>query len=100
MFSAIGFGIVLSAFRENYVVYGLFANPGSLPGVTVVSWLGSWIPLVALIRGTNGNARLSRRKREGVGKRIAPLVRSSPSNLSRCGSGASRKRPGGQHEHR
>jgi signal transduction histidine kinase len=49
VFSAIGFGIVLYAFRENYVVYGLFANPGSLPGVTIVAWLGSWIPLVALI---------------------------------------------------
>jgi signal transduction histidine kinase len=48
LFSAIAFGIVLVGFRENYVVYALFASPGLLPGATVVAWLGSWIPLLAI----------------------------------------------------
>jgi signal transduction histidine kinase len=48
LFSAIAFGIVLLGFREVYVVYALFAAPGSLPGTTVVAWLGSWIPLLAI----------------------------------------------------
>jgi signal transduction histidine kinase len=48
LFSGIAFGIILLGFRENYVVYALFAKPGSLPGVTVVAWLGSWIPLLAI----------------------------------------------------
>lgn len=47
LFSAIAFGIVLLGFREGYVVYALFTSPGSLPGATLVAWLGSWIPLLA-----------------------------------------------------
>lgn len=48
LFSAIAFGVVLVGFRESYVVYALFTAPGSLPGATVVAWLGSWIPLLAI----------------------------------------------------
>jgi signal transduction histidine kinase len=48
LFSAIAFGVVLLGFRETYVVYALFASPGSLPGATFVAWLGSWIPLLAI----------------------------------------------------
>jgi signal transduction histidine kinase len=48
LFSAIAFGVVLVGFRETYVVYALFTSPGSLPGATVVAWLGSWIPLLAI----------------------------------------------------
>ena len=48
LFSGIAFGIVLLGFRENYVVYTLITSPGSLPGATLVAWLGSWIPLLAL----------------------------------------------------
>jgi signal transduction histidine kinase len=48
LFLGIAFGIILLGFRENYVVYALFAEPGSLPGATVVAWLGSWIPLLAI----------------------------------------------------
>jgi signal transduction histidine kinase len=48
LFSAIAFGVVLLGFRETYVVYALFDSPGSLPGATVVAWLGSWIPLLAI----------------------------------------------------
>jgi signal transduction histidine kinase len=48
LFSAMAFGVVLVGFRESYVVYALFAAPGSLPGATVVAWLGSWIPLLAI----------------------------------------------------
>ena len=48
LFSAIAFGIVLLGFRENYVVYTLFTSPGSLPGATLVAWLGSWIPLLTI----------------------------------------------------
>src|SRR3989442_1389790 len=48
LFSAIAFGVVLAGFRETYVVYALFTSPGSLPGATVVAWLGGWIPLLAI----------------------------------------------------
>jgi signal transduction histidine kinase len=48
LFSAIAFGVVLLGFREGYVVYALFTSPGSLPGATLVAWLGSWIPLLAI----------------------------------------------------
>ena len=48
LFSAIAFGVVLVGFRETYVVYALFTSPGSLPGATVVAWLGGWIPLLAI----------------------------------------------------
>jgi signal transduction histidine kinase len=48
LFSAIAFGVVLVGFREVFVVYTLFSAPGSLPGTTLVAWLGSWIPLLAL----------------------------------------------------
>jgi signal transduction histidine kinase len=48
LFSAIAFGVVLVGFRETFVVYTLFVAPGSLPGTTLVAWLGSWIPLLAL----------------------------------------------------
>jgi signal transduction histidine kinase len=48
LFSGIAFGFILWAFRLAYVVYGLFASPGSLPGVTFVAWLGSWLPLLAI----------------------------------------------------
>jgi signal transduction histidine kinase len=48
LFSAIAFGVVLVGFRETYVVYALFTSPGSLPGATIVAWLGSWIPLLAI----------------------------------------------------
>jgi signal transduction histidine kinase len=48
LFSGIAFGVILVGFRENYVVYALFAEPGSLPGTTLVAWLGSWIPLLAI----------------------------------------------------
>ena len=47
LFSAIAFGVVLLGFRETFVVYTLFSAPGSLPGTTLVAWLGSWIPLLA-----------------------------------------------------
>jgi signal transduction histidine kinase len=47
LFSAIAFGVVLVGFRETFVVYTLFSAPGSLPGTTLVAWLGSWIPLLA-----------------------------------------------------
>jgi signal transduction histidine kinase len=47
LFSAIAFGVVLLGFRESFVVYALFTAPGSLPGTTLVAWLGSWIPLLA-----------------------------------------------------
>jgi signal transduction histidine kinase len=47
LFSAIAFGVVLLGFRETFVVYTLFVAPGSLPGTTLVAWLGSWIPLLA-----------------------------------------------------
>jgi signal transduction histidine kinase len=48
LFSAIAFGVVLLGFREGYVVYALFTSPGSLPGATVVAWLGSWFPLLVI----------------------------------------------------
>ena len=48
LFSGIAFGIVLFGFREGYVVYALFTSPGSLPGVTFVAWLGSWVPLLTI----------------------------------------------------
>jgi signal transduction histidine kinase len=48
LFSAIAFGVVLVGFREGYVVYTLVTSPGSLPGATLVAWLGSWVPLLAI----------------------------------------------------
>jgi signal transduction histidine kinase len=47
LFLAIAFGVVLVGFRETFVAYALFTAPG-FPGATLVAWLGSWIPLVAL----------------------------------------------------
>jgi signal transduction histidine kinase len=48
LFSLIAFGFILWGFRGSYVVYALIASPGSLPWVTFVAWLGSWIPLLAI----------------------------------------------------
>lgn len=39
----IGLTLVLAAFAETYSVFGLRVAPGSLPGVPVVAWMGSWV---------------------------------------------------------
>ena len=48
LFSAVAFGVVLVRLPRRYVVYDLFVSPGSLPGATLVAWLGSWVPLLTI----------------------------------------------------
>ncbi len=42
LFLAVGLGLALSNFSTAYADYGLFADPGSLPGAVWVAWPATW----------------------------------------------------------
>jgi hypothetical protein len=51
IFLAAGIPFGVSSFAHGYAVYGLFTEPGSLPGAEAMAWLASWLfipPLFAV----------------------------------------------------
>ncbi len=44
LFCAVGFGLVLSIFTQDYAIRALVSAPGTLPAGEVMAWLGSWLP--------------------------------------------------------
>ena len=51
LFMTVGTMPVVGFFSSNYAIYGLYTRPGSLPFVTVATWVSSWawIPGVATL---------------------------------------------------
>jgi hypothetical protein len=43
IFLVAGIPFALSGFAHGYAVYGLFTEPGSLPGAEAMAWLASWL---------------------------------------------------------
>ena len=44
LFCALGSGLILSIFSQDYAIRALVSAPGSLPAGELMAWLGSWLP--------------------------------------------------------
>jgi len=44
LFSAVGLGLALTIFSQDYAIWTLVTAPGSLPAGEFMAWLGSWLP--------------------------------------------------------
>lgn len=66
LFCALGCGVVLSIFSQDYAIRALVTAPGSLPAGELAAWLGSWLPgaggITALVMLVYPTGRLPSRR--------------------------------------
>lgn len=49
LFCYVGISFAMFAFRENYVIRSYAGGEPALPATTLIAWLGSWMPLLAIL---------------------------------------------------